>query len=291
MKFKKLIIACAAFTALIAGGCSKQQSKKAEPVLTKSQVIKKSQKTFKSGQVIQSLRLSTDTSSQLVVANTIFGGEPTVFHITNQTTSAGKTRTSENWATASNLYINGSKTWYKTDLEKLTGHSYAELLSVIMNNKVIFNPDQALLNAYKMKRNKQTYTLTAKLKDPKMMSTAAEQIISTVGQSSEQEQVFRRVQKYGKFKDMTVKLVVKKKKLAAANIFVNMTLGKYMKVRLGQSYGNFGSRDFLKVPTNALNAENLPMTEKKKTTKENKKVSKKTKKIIKKSKKTTKDKK
>ena len=43
-----------------------------------------------------------------------------------------------------------------------------------------------------------------------------------------------------------------------------MKLGKLMKVRLGQSYGNFGSHDFLKVPDSALNAKPMPKTNTKK---------------------------
>ena len=60
---------------------------------------------------------------------------------------------------------------------------------------------------------------------------------------------------------MTVKEVVKNNKLATFNVFVNMKLGKMMTVRVGQSYGNFGSHDFLKVPTNDTNAKNLPTTD------------------------------
>lgn len=267
MKFKKIFLGLTLAAALLAGGCS-QQKKKTEPVLTKDEVIQKSQKGFKSGQVIQSLRLSTDTSSQLVVANTTFGGEPTIFHINNQTTANGKTRSSEEWINNSNnAYINGSSTWYKANAQTLNGHSYAELLEAITNNKVIFNPDATLKNAYKMKRNKQTYTLTAKTTDPKMMKATADDIVATVGQSAEQEKVFRNIQKYGKYRNMTVTMVVKNNKLFSCNIFVNMTLGKLSKVRLGQSFGNFGKHDFLKIPNNALDAKPLPMVKEKKKTK------------------------
>lgn len=275
MKFKKIFLGLTVMMAFLAGGCS-QQKKKAEPILTKNQVIEKSQKGFKSGQVIQSLRLSTDTSSQLVIANTTFGGNPTVFHINNQTTAKGKTRSLEQWVSSSNnAYINGSSTWYKADLQKLSGHSYAELLDAITNNKVIFNPDATLKNAYKMKRNKQTYTLTAKTTDPKMMKATADDIVATVGQSPDQEKVFKNIQKYGKYRNMTVTMVVKNKKLFSCNIFVNMTLGKFSKVRLGQSFGNFGKHDFLKIPNNALNAKPLPMVKEKKETKSKKETKKK----------------
>ena len=37
-----------------------------------------------------------------------------------------------------------------------------------------------------------------------------------------------------------------------------------MQFSAGQSYGNMGSKDFLKIPTNALNAKPLPKTNKKK---------------------------
>jgi hypothetical protein len=60
---------------------------------------------------------------------------------------------------------------------------------------------------------------------------------------------------------MTVKAVVRDNKLAGFNVFVNMKLGKMMTVKVGQSYGNFGSHDFLKVPTSATNAKPLPTTD------------------------------
>lgn len=56
---------------------------------------------------------------------------------------------------------------------------------------------------------------------------------------------------------MTVKAVVKNK-MVSYSLFINMKLGKLMKVRLGQSYGNFGNYDFLKLPDSALNAKPLP---------------------------------
>lgn len=261
MKFKKIFIAISLGAALVLGGCS-QQKKAADPVLTKSQVVKKTQKSFKSGQVIQSIRLSTDTATQLVSANTYFGGNPTIFHITNQTTSKGKTQSTEEWVNGNTVYLNGRSTWYKTDLKKLSGHSYAELLDAITNNQTMLNPSDTLVKAFKMKRNKKTYTLTATIKDQTIMKKAAAPIFSTTAQSAAQEKVFRRIQKYGKYQSMTVKAVVKNKKLSTYNLFINMKLGKLMKVRLGQSYGNFGgSNDFLKLPDSALNAKQLPKSD------------------------------
>lgn len=258
MKFKKIFIAISLGTALLLGGCS-QQKKAADPVLTKSQVIKKTQKNLKSGQVIQSIRLSTDTATQLVSANTNFGGNPTVFHISNQTTSKGKTQSTEEWVNGNYVYLNGRSTWYKTNFEKLSGHSYAELLDAITNNQTMLNPSDSLVKAFKLKRNKKTYTLTATIKDKAIMKKAAEPIFSTTAQSVAQEKVFRRIQKYGKYQNMTVKAVVKNKKMTSYNLFINMKLGKLMKVRLGQSYGNFGgNNDFLKVPDSALSAKQLP---------------------------------
>lgn len=258
MKFKKIFIAISLGTALVLGGCSQQ--KKAEPVLTKNQVVKKTQKSLKSGQVIQSIRLSTDTATQLVSANTNFGGNPTVFHISNQTTSKGKTQTTEEWVNNSNnVYLNGRSTWYKTDYQKLSGHSYAELLDAVVNNQTMLNPNNDIVKAFKLKRNKKTYTLTATIKDKAVMKKAADPIFSTTAQSAAQEKIFRRIQKYGKYQNMTIKVVVKNKKMTSYNLFINMKLGKLMKVRLGQSYGNFGgNNDFLKLPDSALNAKPLP---------------------------------
>lgn len=262
-KLKKAFIGISLATLFLLGGCSQQKKNTADPVLTKSQVVQKAKKSFRSGQVIQSVTLGTDTSSQVALASTTFGGESTVYHITNQTTSKGKTRSSEEWVNLNNVYINGRDTWYKADLEKLTGHSYADLTDAIMNNRLIHNPSDTLVNAYKMKRNKKekTYTLTANIQDKDLMKKAAAPIFNTVAQSSNQAEVFKQIQKYGKYKNMTVKTVVRDNKLAGFNVFINMKLGKMMTVKVGQSYGNFGSHDFLKVPTSATNAKPLPTTD------------------------------
>lgn len=260
-KLKKAFIGISFAALFLLGGCSQQKKANPNPVLTKSQVVQKAKKSFRSGQVIQSVTLGTDTSSQVALANTTFGGESTVYHITNQTTSKGKSSSSEEWVNLNNVYINGRNTWYKADLEKLTGHSYSDLTDAIMNNRLIHNPSDTLIKAYKMKRNKneKTYTLTANIKDKDLMEKAASPIFNTVAQSSNQAKVFKQIQKYGKYKNMTVKAVVRDNKLAGFNVFVNMKLGKMMTVKVGQSYGNFGSHDFLKVPTSATNAKPLPI--------------------------------
>ena len=63
---------------------------------------------------------------------------------------------------------------------------------------------------------------------------------------------------------MTAKLVVKNKKLYTFQYLVKIKVNKLMRFSAGQSYGNMGSRDFLKIPNNALNAKPLPETSKKK---------------------------
>ncbi|WP_308557465.1 hypothetical protein [uncultured Lactobacillus sp.] len=264
MKLKKIFIGISLATLFLLGGCSQQ--KKADPVLTKDQVVQKAKKDFRSGQVIQSVTLSTDTSSQVAASSTTFGGESTVYHITNQTTSKGKASSNEEWVNLNNVYLHGRDTWYRADLEKLTGHSYADLTDAIMNNHLIHNPSSTLVKAYKMKYNKKekTYTLTAKLTDQALMKKATAPIFNTTAQSTGQAKVFKQISKLAKYKSMTVKAIVKDKKLANFNVFVNMTLGKTMTVKVGQSYGNFGSHDFLKVPASATNAKELPTTNSKK---------------------------
>lgn len=267
MKLKKTIIGLSFAALFLLGGCSKQE-KKAAPALTKTQVVQKMKKGFQSGQVIQSVTLGTDTSSQVALANTTFGGKNTVYHITNQTTNKGKTSSNEEWVNLNNVYINGQSTWYKADLEKLTGHNYAELTDAIMNNHMITNPSDQLVSAYKMKKSKKygvyTYTLTAKSTDQALMKKAAAPIFNTTAQSTNQAKVFKQIQKLGKYQSMNVKAVVKDDKLSTFNVFVNLKLGKLMHVKVGQSYGNFGSHDFLKVPTSATNAKDLPTTNTKK---------------------------
>lgn len=249
--------------ALISGGCSKQK-KQADPVLTKPQVIKKAQRSFKSGQAKQLVNLKTDTSRQVVASTYTFGGNPTVFHINYQTENKNKTRSSDQWiSNTGTLYINGQSKWYKTKLEPITGHSYADLLEAIFNNEMLMNPPKVLTDAYKMTRKGNTYTLKATIKDKKIMKQAAEPIFATNTQSSEQKKIYKQLGKAAKYQNMTVKLVVKNKKMYLFNYTVNMKIGKLMNFSVGQSYGNMGSQDFLKLPNNALNAEPLQRNNKK----------------------------
>lgn len=260
MKSKKIFaLLTTGFMLLTLSACHQQPAKKAAPLLTKTEVINKAQRSYKSGQVIQSLRLATDTSSQTVVANTIFGGSPLVFHLVNQTTSKGKTSSSEEWVNASHVFLHGKSGWFRANLTQLSGHSYAELADMATNNQLLQNPSAALRKAYHLKRKGQTYTLTATSKNQRLMKQAVSPVIATIGQSSAQEKVFRRIQKYGQYQQVQVKLVMQKKKLVMFNVFVTMKLGKLMKARIGQSFGNFGSHDFLKVPTSALNNQPLPV--------------------------------
>ena len=76
MKLKKTIIGLSFAALFLLGGCSKQE-KKATSALTKTQVVQKAKSSFKSGQVIQSVTLGTDTSNQVALANTTFGGKTT----------------------------------------------------------------------------------------------------------------------------------------------------------------------------------------------------------------------
>ncbi|WEV43830.1 hypothetical protein OZX56_00910 [Lactobacillus sp. ESL0684] len=264
MKFKKLFLSLGLATALLAGGCAKQE-KQSQPVLNKTQVIKKAQKSFKSGEATQTVILGTDTDKQKVSTKATFGGNPTVFHINYQTTSNGKTQTSEEWADHSNhLYINGQSSWYKAKLDQVTGHTYADLLDSIMHNEMLIDPPAKLTDAYKMKRKGNTYTLTANLKDKKIMQQAVDPVFITDTQSPKQQKVYRQLEKAGKFQSMTVKLVVKNQKMTSFSYHVNLKVGKLMKFTVSQSYNNMGSQDFLKIPTNALNGKPLPKAKPKK---------------------------
>ncbi|MCT7731926.1 MAG: hypothetical protein N4S00_06160, partial [Lactobacillus crispatus] len=86
----------------------------------------------------------------------------------------------------------------------------------------------------------------------------------TTAQSTNQAKIFSQIKKLGKYQSMNVKAVIKGNKLSTFNVFVNMKLGKLMYVKVGQSYGNFGSHDFLRVPDSATNAKDLPTTNTKK---------------------------
>lgn len=259
MKYKKLLLPIL-LLGLILTGCSNQK-KEADPVLNKNQVLKLSQKPFTSGQVIQSFTLKTDTSAQTYVANTIFGGENgTIFHIKTQGQAQKKTRSSEEWVNMNNVFINGGSAWYKANLEQISGHNYANLVASIMNNQIITDPSNALVKSYKLSRDGQTYTLTATTNDPDSMKTIAENVANTVGETKNQKELFQRILKNGKYQKATVKMVIKDKKLYSCNIFVNMKLGSHMFAKIGQSYGNFGSHNFLKIPASVLDAKPLAST-------------------------------
>ncbi|WEV70748.1 hypothetical protein OZY43_07380 [Lactobacillus sp. ESL0785] len=263
MKFKKIILGLSLVAALIAGGCSKQK-KQSQPILTKTQVVQKAEKSFKSGQAKQIVTLGTDTAKQNVMTTATFGGNPTVFHLNYQTEAKGKTQNSEQWADNSGrLYLNGQSSWYQVDIEKLTGHTYADLLDSFMNNKMLMDPPAALTKAYKMSRNGNTYTLTATIDDKKVMQEAVDPVFTTNTQSDQQLKVYHKLEKASKFQNMKVKLVVKNGKMSSFRYLVNMQIGKLMKLNVGQSYGNMGSQDFLKLPSSALNAKPLPKTTKK----------------------------
>lgn len=264
MKFKKILLALSIAVALVTSGCTKQE-KQTEPILTKTQVIERSQKTFKSGQAKQIVNLKTDTSSQIVGTTYTFGGNPTVFHINYQTQNKNKTLSLEEWiSNTGTMYINGQNTWYKGQLASLTGHSYADLLNSIANNKMLIDPPKELIKSYKMTRKGKTYTLKATIKNKRIMKAAVAPIFRTNTQGVTQLQTFRKLTKVGKFQNMQVKLIVKNKKLKTFSYLVNIKLGKLMRLSAGQSYGNIGSQDFLKIPNNVLNAKPLPKQNKKK---------------------------
>lgn len=259
---KKKIVWLIPLLALSLTACSQKQKQAAPKPLTKAQVIKIASKSFKSGQVIQSVKLASDETNQVVTANTVFGGQQATFHINNQITSKGKSSRSEEWISSNHVYINGSSSWYKANLERLSGHTYADLVSAVYNNPVLTNPAPKLLNSYKLSHKKSTYTLKATISDKQIADQVVAPIAQTLAQAQNQAQVLKRIRKYSTKQKLQVELVVKDKKLAYANMFVTAKLGKKMNIRWGQSYGNFGSHDFLKVPTNVLAAKDLPTSKK-----------------------------
>lgn len=262
MKLKKIFLSLGIVTALLAGGCSKQQS---QPTLNKTQVIKKAEKTFKSGQAKQVVNLRTDTNSQTVSSAFTFGGDPTVFHLNYQTEDKNKTKSLEEWiSNTGNVYVNGQSDWYKAEMEKMTGHTYADLLDAITNNELLTDPPQSLVKAYQLTRNGDTYTLKATINDKKIMQQAIEPIFLTNTQNPKQTNIYQSLAKNGKFQDMSVKLVVKNQKLFSFKYDVNIRVDKLMMLSVSQSYSNIGSKDFLKIPTNALNAKPIAKANKKK---------------------------
>ncbi|WP_233551665.1 hypothetical protein [Lactobacillus sp. ESL0230] len=262
MRLKKVLLGMGLIVALISSGCAAPK-KPAEPVLNKSTVIKKSQQTFKSGQAKQLINLKTDTESQVITSTYTFGGNPTIFHLNYQTQAKGKSSNLEEWISNTNkAYINGQSTWYVTPLDKLTGHSYNDIVDAVMNNKMLLDPPNKLINAYQMKRSSNKYTLTATLTDKKIMQAAVQPIFRTNNQSKKQLPAYKQLAQKGTYQKMDVKLVVKKQKLASFSYKVYMKIGKIMQLEVGQSYANIGTHDFLKMPNNVLDAKPLPQKKK-----------------------------
>lgn len=256
MKVKKLLLlAAAGLVMLTATGCQKQRT---ESTLTKSQVIKKAAKPFKSGQLNQYLTLSNGTQSQKLTQATVFGGQNAIFHTSNQLTNGDKQQTIDSWLTSNQFYINGRNTWYHADSQELLGYTYADMSDTIFNNQLLLDPSASLTKAYKLKHKGSLYTLTATVTDKQTIKDEASAIMGTIGQTAAQTKLFNRLTKAATFQKMTVTTNVQNGKLAGAKISLTGKIGHSMTLNLRQVYGNLGQHEFLKLPQATSDAKALP---------------------------------
>lgn len=239
---------------LLLSGC--QQPK--EKVYSKSQIVKKAAKSHKSGEVIQSLKLSTDTSSQQVIATSYYGGTPQIFHVSTRLVNNNQTKSTNAWISSTNtIYLQGSQKWYKANATTVTGHNYAELQGALTANSLLTAPSKKLIKSYHLKRDGNKYTLKATIKDPELLKAAASPIVTTISIGQKQAQSIKQMMKRAKYQNMKVKLVYQNNKLVTFNYFVYLKIGKTYSLRLGQSHGNFNTHNFLKLPTEASSADSL----------------------------------
>ncbi|MDO4912650.1 MAG: hypothetical protein Q3960_03740 [Lactobacillus sp.] len=266
-KITKLFLIMAACTLLSACG----QKKKATPILTKNQVIKKAQKAAHSGEAIQTFKIKTATSSNYISSDIWYGGNPLVLNIVYQqfNSNGNQSNKTSMWVNSNGIaYIHGQK-WYKTNLVKFTGHNFYDFYNASSQSPMLVDPADSLIKAYKMKRQGQTYTLTATIKDKSILDDALNPILNTASLGTKQQEAFNNFLKKSKFKNITVKLVYKNGQLASFNYTVHYKLQIYQ-LELSQQIGNQGKQDMLTMPQETGNAVDLPTNKNSKSNQANK---------------------
>lgn len=255
MKIKSAFVILTAAVGLFMTGCQQQS----QPQLNKSQVVKKAQKPFKSGQVKSQMTMDSGAMKESITSTTVFGGKNTVFHTRSHIKMDDSTTGFNSWLAPSGFYLIGKKGWFKTDSEKAMGYNYSDVQYSIVNNPLIQDPNPALVKAYKMQYNpkKKTYTLTANIKDKKILAQVTKNIMGIMSQSRKQSQNFDTWQDMASFKDMKVKAIVANNKLSSFRVVLDVLLNKQAKLHLDQTYSNFGDYEFLQLPAEAGKAKTL----------------------------------
>lgn len=273
MKFKKLLgIIGLSLAALSLTACHKPKdySNHAPAVtankMNKQDALKIMRKGFSSAQVKQKLLLTNDNKKipdQTLMNQIVFGGKPTIIQLQTQTKSGKKVKGMAMWITDNKAYLLGKKNkYYSANYNKFSGHTYADLLDILMNNYNITNPDSKLAKAEKLTKNGNQYVLSAQLTDKGIMKNTASKIMTVLAQSPQQAMMLRLMNKQASFKTIYLKAIFEQKQLVSYRETVVADLGKSAQYSVSEEYTNFNRFGNIKLPPATQNAKKLPMTTK-----------------------------
>lgn len=231
--------------------------------ITKKQALQIMAKGYKSGQVTQKFEMTNDVKgkevNQLIQNQVIFGGQPMVMQINNQTKAGKKGRAIGGFLDQDTIYLAGKNNKnYKTSYKNMTGHTYADLIDTLINNYNITNPDKALTNAESLENNNSTYVLAGQITNQKLMKQTADKIVRTLPMAKQQGLVLTTLLRYSKFKQMTVKTKFKDKQMVSYNETVIAILPNKAQINISQSYNNFNRFNNIKLPDTITKAKPLP---------------------------------
>lgn len=230
--------------------------------MNKQDALKIMRKGFNSAQVKQKLFLTNSNKhipDQTVSNQLVFGGEPTVVQLQTQATNGKKKQGMAMWVTNSKTYLLGKKNqYYYVDYAKFSGHTYADLLDILINNYNITNPDSKLAEAEKLTKNGNQYVLSAQLTDKAIMKDTAGKIMTALSQSRPQKMMFDAMNKEASFKTIYLKAVFQQRQLVSYKETIVADLGKDAQYNVSEEYTNFNRFSNIKIPQETANAKKLP---------------------------------
>lgn len=242
-----------------------QTVKRNDDTITVKRARKIMGRGFKNGLVKQQLRIVTDLphnkeKTQKIINQIAFGGPDTVAQVISQTKTGKKLQGFGVWLDPNNSYIQGKKnTYYKVNYQKLTGHSYADLMDTILNNYNITQPDPIIKKAQKIeKKNNGVYELSATLTNKKIMKETTNRIFQSLSQAPGQEQMLKFMAKHANYQEVILKANLRGDSMISYSEEVIAKLGKNNQITVSQNYSNFGGYSNLKLPSETKGAKTLP---------------------------------
>lgn len=230
--------------------------------MNKQDALQIMRKGFSSAQVEQKLLLTNSNKKvpdQTISNQLIFGGKPTVVQLQTQSTNGKKKQGMAMWVTDNKTYLLGKKNqYYYVDYAKFSGHTYADLLDILINNYNITNPDPKLVKAENLTKHGEQYVLSAQLTDKAIMKNTANKIMTALSQSRPQKMMFDAMNKEASFKTIYLKAVFQQRQLVSYKETIVANLGKNMQYNISQEYTNFNRFANIKVPQETANAKKLP---------------------------------